>query len=163
MEKDPFRSIGAVAKRTGSSVSAIRFYADEGIIPSIRNAGGHRLFHRSVIRRISFIMIAQNLGYSLTQIRFALDSLPKSRTPTKADWERLSRVFRKDLDEKIRQLQRLKESLSGCIGCGCLSLQRCRLYNPDDRLSKRGPGARYLLGDSYADLDSPLFDNKELD
>lgn len=152
MKKDPFQTIGAIAKRTGTSVSAIRFYADEGIIPSIRNAGGHRLFHRSVIRRVSFILIAQNLGYSLTQIRAALDSLPDGRTPTKADWDKLSRSFSKDIDERIAQLQKLKESLSGCIGCGCLSLQRCRLYNPDDQIRKRGAGARYLLGDSYADL-----------
>ncbi|MEM7360171.1 MAG: redox-sensitive transcriptional activator SoxR [Pseudomonadota bacterium] len=152
MKKDPFITIGAMAVRTGTNVSAIRFYADEGIIPSIRNAGGHRLFHRSVLRRVSFILIAQKLGYTLTQIRAALDSLPDSRTPTKADWDRLSRSFSKDIDQKIQQLQQLKESLSGCIGCGCLSLQRCRLYNPDDQIAKRGAGARYLLGDSYSDL-----------
>jgi MerR family redox-sensitive transcriptional activator SoxR len=152
MKKDPFVSIGAVAKRTGSTVSAIRYYADEGIVPSIRNSGGHRLFHRSVIRRVSFILIAQSLGYSLNQIRSALESLPNSRTPTKADWDKLSRGFNRDIDQKIAQLQRLKESLSSCIGCGCLSLRKCRLYNPDDQIHRRGSGARYLMGDSRADL-----------
>lgn len=152
MKKDPFVSIGKVAKRTGTSVSAIRFYADEGIVPSIRNSGGHRLFNRSVIRRISFILIAQNLGYSLGQIRSALESLPESRTPTKADWDKLSRQFTKDIDQKIAQLKSLKESLSGCIGCGCLSLKKCRLYNPDDQIHRRGSGPRYLMGDSRADL-----------
>lgn len=152
MKKDPFTSIGAVALRTGTSVSAIRFYADEGIVPSIRNNAGHRLFHRSVIRRVSFILIAQNLGYSLGQIRNALESLPDGRTPTKADWDRLSRAFNKDIDAKIEQLQNLKDSLSGCIGCGCLSLKKCRLYNPGDQIRKRGAGARYLLGDSFKDL-----------
>lgn len=153
MKKDPFTNIGAVAERTGTSVSAIRFYADEGIIPSIRNSGGHRLFHRSVIRRVSFILIAQNLGYSLGQIRNALESLPDGRTPTKADWDRLSRAFSSDIDAKIVQLQNLKDSLSGCIGCGCLSLKKCRLYNPDDQIRKQGAGARYLLGNSFKDLD----------
>jgi MerR family redox-sensitive transcriptional activator SoxR len=152
MKNDPFISIGAVAKRTGTSVSAIRFYADEGIIPAIRNNAGQRLFHRSVIRRVSFILIAQNLGYSLSQITSALDALPDGRTPTKGDWDRLSRVFSKDIDAKIAQLQNLKDSLSGCIGCGCLSLKKCRLYNPDDHIRKQGAGARYLLGDSFKDL-----------
>ena len=152
MKKDPIISIGAVAKRTGSAVSAIRFYASKGLIPCIRNPGGHRLFHRSVIRRVSFILIAQNLGYTLGQIKVALDSLPDGRTPTKADWDRLSRIFSQDIDKRIEQLQELKDSLSGCIGCGCLSLQKCRLHNPQDQIHKRGPGARYLLGDCFADI-----------
>ncbi|NNC99634.1 MAG: MerR family transcriptional regulator, partial [Gammaproteobacteria bacterium] len=105
MKKDPIITIGAIAERTGCAVSGVRFYADQGLIPSTRNAGGHRLFHRSIIRRISFIQIAQNLGYSLNQIKAALDSLPDSRTPTKADWDRLGRIFGKDIDDRIAQLQ----------------------------------------------------------
>jgi MerR family redox-sensitive transcriptional activator SoxR len=152
MQKEPVITIGALAERTGISVSAVRFYADEELIPSSRNAGGHRLFHRSVIRRVSFILIAQNLGYTLTQISAALAELPDGRTPTKADWDRLSRAFSQDIDDKIARLQNLKESLTGCIGCGCLSLQRCKLYNPDDQIVKRGAGPRYLMGNSFSDL-----------
>jgi len=153
MRKDPLLSIGAIAERTGSNVSAIRFYASEGLIPSLRNSGGHRIFHRSVLRRVSFILIAQNLGYPLSQIRDALESLPDGRTPTKADWDRLSKAFSKDIDHKIAQLQNLKDSLSGCIGCGCLSLKKCALYNPEDQIRNKGVGARYLLGNSFKDLD----------
>ena len=152
MKKDPILSIGAVAKRTGCSVSAIRFYQQENLIPASRSPSGHRLFHRSVIRRVSFILIAQNLGYSLNQIKTALQSLPENRTPTRADWEKLSRTFNQHIDEKINQLQALKESLVGCMGCGCLSLQRCRLYNPGDQIKQRGAGPRYLLGDSFSDI-----------
>ena len=147
MKNDPLVNIGFVAERTGSKVSAIRFYADENLIPSTRSSSGHRLFPRSVIRRVSFILIAQNLGYSLKEIKDALASLPDNRTPTKADWNRLSRKFSKDIDARIDQLQSLKKSLAGCIGCGCLSLQNCRLYNPDDQAANYGAGARYLLGD----------------
>ena len=152
MRKEPVITIGALAKRTGISVSAVRFYADQDLVPSTRNAGGHRLFHRSVIRRVSFILIAQNLGYTLTQISSALATLPEGRTPTKADWNSLSYAFSKDIDDKIAQLQNLKDSLAGCIGCGCLSLQRCKLYNPDDQIAQRGAGPRYLLGNSFSDL-----------
>jgi len=145
-------NIGAIADRTGTNVSAIRFYAIEGLIPSLRNSGGHRIFHRSVIRRVSFILIAQNLGYTLAQIREALRTLPENRTPNKADWDKLSRAFSKDIDNKIAQLQKLKDSLSGCIGCGCLSLKKCALYNPNDAIRQKGAGARYLLGDSFSDV-----------
>jgi len=148
MTQDPFVSIGFIAARTGTAVSAIRYYESENLIPSIRNAGGHRLFKRSVIRRVSFILIAQNLGYSLNEIRGALDSLPAGRTPTKKDWERLSRQFSRHIDQRIESLQLLKSKLSGCIGCGCLSLSVCQLYNRDDQASELGEGARYLLGDS---------------
>lgn len=147
MVKDPSLSIGQVAKRTGTNVSAIRFYADEGLIPSMRSASGHRHFARSVIRRVSFILIAQNLGYSLQQIRAALASLPDNRTPTKADWDRLGQQFSRDIDEQIARLSRFKAKLSGCIGCGCLSLKNCHLYNQEDRASEFGAGPRYLLGD----------------
>jgi len=148
MKNDPLINIGLVASRTGTKVSAIRFYADEGLIPSVRASNGHRFFPRSVIRRVSFILIAQNLGYSLAEIREALASLPESRTPTKADWERLSRAFGKEIDARIKQLSDLRSLLSGCIGCGCLSLQKCKLYNPEDKLASRGVGPRFLLGDS---------------
>ena len=147
MIKDPFVSIGVIASRTGTAVSAIRYYESELLIPSIRNAGGHRVFQRSVIRRVSFILIAQNLGYSLNEIREALSTLPEGRTPTKHDWERLSRQFSGHIDQKIERLQRLKHKLSSCIGCGCLSLKACQLYNLDDEAGDLGSGARYLLGD----------------
>lgn len=154
MKNDPFISIGALSKRTGVAVSAIRFYADETLIPSVRSSAGHRLFHRSVIRRVSFILISQNLGYSLKRIKVVLESLPESRTPTKADWVKLSNGFSRDIDEQITKLQMLKDSLSSCIGCGCLSLKHCQLYNPQDQIRVHGAGPRYLLGEKYADLGS---------
>jgi len=142
-------TIGEIAKRTGTSVSAVRFYSDEGLIPVVRSASGHRVFARSVIRRVSFILIAQNLGYSLKEIRDALDSLPDKRTPTKADWTRLSRRFSKEIEQRIESLKTLQSKLDGCIGCGCLSLQSCRLYNPDDLAASFGKGPRFLLGDRH--------------
>ncbi len=151
MKKDPLVSIGFVAARTGVSVSRIRYYESENLIPAQRNASGTRLFARSVIRRVSFILIAQQLGYSLDQIKSALSTLPGHRTPTKADWDKLARGFSRDIDARITQLQKLKNSLSGCIGCGCLSLQRCSLYNPYDRINVRGAGARFLMGDDSDD------------
>lgn len=151
MKKDPLISIGQVASRTGVQVSAIRYYADELLIPSIRGTSGHRLFPRSVIRRVSFILIAQGLGYTLKQIRAALASLPDNRTPTKADWDKLSRRFTHDIEDHIERLQQLKSKLSSCIGCGCLSLKNCRLYNQGDKISTKGTGPRFLLGDRAAD------------
>ncbi|MCL4125091.1 UNVERIFIED_CONTAM: hypothetical protein GTU68_028236 [Idotea baltica] len=141
-----------IAKRTGTSVSAIRFYADKGLLPSIRNAGGQRIFSKSVIRRVSFILISQQLGYTLTDIEIALASLPDKRTPTKADWNRLSKLFCEDIDQRMLKLQQLKDSLSGCIGCGCLSLQVCKLYNPDDKINSLGAGPRFLLGNKANDI-----------
>ncbi len=147
MKNDPLISIGYMAKRTGVAVSAIRYYESQKLIPAVRNQSGHRLFPRSAIRRLSFILIAQQLGYSLEQIKIALNKLPDKRTPTKADWDKLATSFSRDLEKKIEQLQNLHDSLSACIGCGCLSLQSCKLYNPDDKMGKQGAGARYLLGD----------------
>lgn len=147
MTKDPLLSIGKISKRTGSSVSAIRFYDSENLIPSTRSASGHRFFHRSVIRRISFILISQSLGYSLQEIKVVLDSLPNHRTPTKTDWEKLSKRFSKDIETRINKLKELQSKLSGCIGCGCLSLKKCKLYNLDDHISVNGTGARFLMGD----------------
>lgn len=140
-------SIGDVSARTGLAPSAIRFYEDAGLVAPFRNAGGQRRFLRADIRRLSFIMIAQGLGFTLAEIREALASLPEGRAPNKADWTRLSRQFRRHLDERITQMQALRDKLDGCIGCGCLSLATCRLYNPDDSASERGEGPRYLKGD----------------
>ncbi len=118
-----------------------------------RNDAGQRRFERADVRRLSFVMIAQGLGFSLSEIRAELSKLPENRTPTKADWTRISRTFQKDLDRRIAQMQALREKLDGCIGCGCLSLAKCRLYNEDDKAAKRGAGPRYLLGDSHDALD----------
>ncbi len=147
MKNDPLVSIGTIAKRTGLSVSAIRFYESSGLLVATRGAGGRRLFMRSAIRRVSFILISQQLGYSLDEIKRVLSSLPAQRTPTKADWQKLSRQFSQDIDQRIEKLSQLKNSLSSCIGCGCLSLKSCALYNPDDRAAGLGDGPRYLLGD----------------
>ena len=149
--KPPARNdltIGDVATRTGLAHSAIRFYEEEGLVFPLRNAGGQRRFDRSDIRRLSFVMISQGLGFSLPDIREALKSLPEGRTPTKRDWERISARFRRDLDQRIAQMQALREKLDGCIGCGCLSLKTCKLYNKEDRAQRKGQGPRYLMGDS---------------
>ena len=129
---DPRISIGRVAERTGMSISAIRFYEEVGLVSPVRNTGGQRRFLRSDIRRLSFILIAQQLGFSLDEIRAKLSTLPAGRTPTQADWARISRQFRDRLDERITVLTRTRERLDGCIGCGCLSLKNCALYNPED-------------------------------
>lgn len=138
-------SIGAVATRTGLAVSAVRFYADEGFVPVHRSGAGHRKFDKSVIRRLSFIRICQSLGYSLEEIRARLEQLPQARAPTREDWEQMAAEFRGDLDRRIEGLTQLRDKLSACIGCGCLSLDRCEIYNPKDKAGKHGVGARYLL------------------
>ena len=120
MAPEPMVSIGFIAKRTGNAVSLIRYYANEGLIPSVRTSGGNRAFPRSVIRRVSFILIAQNMGYSLAEIKSLLSTLPDNRTPTQADWAKLSTVFNQHIEAKIAALTSLKTSLEGCIGCGCL-------------------------------------------
>ncbi|MCB1406128.1 MAG: redox-sensitive transcriptional activator SoxR [Rhodobacteraceae bacterium] len=144
-------SIGALADRTGLSVSAIRYYEAQGLVKADRNAGGQRRFARADIRRLSFVMIAQQLGVSLAEIRALLGSLPNERTPTPEDWARISHLFRARLDERIETLQRLRDDLDGCIGCGCLSLPNCRLYNPEDAARAKGRGPRYLMGDRPGD------------
>ncbi len=141
-------SIGALAARTGLAVSAIRYYEAQGLIAPWRNGGGQRRFHRSDIRRLSFVMIAQQFGFALTEIRGLLDRLPDGRAPTKQDWTGISVVFRDHLDQRIATLQKLRDNLDGCIGCGCLSLPTCALYNPEDRARTKGQGPRYLLGDT---------------
>lgn len=138
-------SIGLVSKRTGLAVSAIRYYEAEGLIKALRNQGGQRRFKQSDIRRLSFIMISQQLGISLQQIKAHLKHLPEGRTPTIKDWEKLSRHFKHLLNERIQNLELLRDKLDGCIGCGCLSLKKCALYNPDDRAAKEGNGPRFVM------------------
>lgn len=144
---EPRLSIGEVAERTGVAVSTLRFYEAEGLVSAERTGGGQRRYPRSVLRRLAFVRIAQRVGLSLDEIRQALAVLPDGRTPTKADWARLSEAWRPALDEQIAVLERLRDQLSSCIGCGCLSLRACALYNPDDRAARLGAGPRYLLGD----------------
>lgn len=135
-----------VSHRAGVAVSALHFYEREGLITSTRTAGNQRRYHRDVLRRIAFIRVSQQVGISLAAIRAALATLPDDRVPTKADWTRLSAGWRDDLDERIVQLQRLRDTLTDCIGCGCLSLRSCQLANAGDRLAAAGPGARRLVG-----------------
>ena len=137
-------TVGEVARRSGVAVSALHFYEREGLIASRRTSGNQRRFRRDVLRRIAFIRIAQRVGVPLAQVREALDQLPDARTPTRADWERLSESWRAELDERIRRLQQLRDDFSGCIGCGCLSIDRCQMVNPGDHLGAGGPGPRRL-------------------
>lgn len=140
-------SIGELAQRTGLSVSAIRFYEGRGLVEPFRSSGGQRRFLRSDIRRLSFIRIAQQLGLSIDGIGHELAKLPLGRTPNAADWKKISQEVRKLLDDRIAALTRTRDLLDGCIGCGCLSLRKCALYNPGDRAAASGAGPRYLLGD----------------
>ena len=140
-------TIGYVAERTGLPTSAIRYYEDEGLVTPDRNDSGHRRYARADIRRLSFVMISQGLGFSIAEIREALSTLPEHRTPNKGDWARISRRFGAVLDDRIEQMQALRARLDGCIGCGCLSLKTCALYNKRDRIARRGAGPRYLMGD----------------
>jgi MerR family transcriptional regulator, redox-sensitive transcriptional activator SoxR len=137
--------IGEVADRSGVAPSALRFYEAEGLISSHRADSGHRRFPREVLRRIAFVRVAQQVGLSLDEIRSALATLPDERTPTKRDWERLSKSWQPRVDNQIAQLERMRDRLTGCIGCGCLSLQLCKLLNPDDEVSAAGPGPRYVI------------------
>ena len=137
-------SIGEVAQRAGLATSALRYYEQEGLITAVRSSGGQRRYHRSVLRRLAFVRAARTVGLSLEEIHAALETLPASRTPTKSDWARLSRSWRARLDEQIEALTALRDGLTSCIGCGCLSLRQCALSNPGDAVAARGPGARYL-------------------
>jgi MerR family redox-sensitive transcriptional activator SoxR len=145
MDRNDLIPIGALAKRTGLAVSAIRFYESKGLLTSLRTAGNQRRFLRSDIRRLSFVLIAQRLGLGLTEIEQALATLPQGRTPTLTDWQRISRSLRGELDARMNLLSRTRAKLDECIGCGCLSLDRCRLYNKDDRAGGAGPGPRFVL------------------
>lgn len=137
--------IGTLARRTGLAVSAIRYYEDRGLVTSIRTGGNQRRFLRSDIRRLSFVQIAQKLGLGLAEIERELAALPQGRTPNVLDWQRISRSLRKEIDSRIQLLTRTRNKLDECIGCGCLSLQRCQLYNRDDRAGAGGTGPRYVL------------------
>ena len=140
-------TIGEVAARSGVATSALRFYEERGLIGSERASSGHRRFNRPVIRRVAFIVFAQRVGLTLDEIGEELAKLPADRVPNRGDWAKLSSSWTRRIDERIAELERLKEGLTECIGCGCLSLGRCHLANPGDRVAARGPGPRYLLGD----------------
>ncbi len=143
--KNNLMTIGALSARTGIAVSAIRFYEERGLIEPLRTTAGHRRYLRADIRRLSFVRAAQELGFTLGEIAAQLSRLPYGRAPTKADWTRIAKSFRKDIDARIARLELLRDSLDGCIGCGCLSLKRCAIFNPDDIAGKEGPGPRRLM------------------
>ena len=145
MDKNDLLPIGELARRTGLAVSAIRFYEDKGLVQAFRTMGNQRRFLRSDIRRLSFILIAQKLGLSLVEIEEQLATLPQGRTPTLSDWQKISRAMRFQIDQKIQLLSLTRKKLDECIGCGCLSLQRCQLYNRDDRAGTGGTGPRFVL------------------
>lgn len=144
-------TIGEVAQRSGIATSALRYYEARGLISSERTKGNQRRYKRAVLRIVSAIRAAQEVGVSLNEVGLALDGLPKHRTPTKADWSKLARGWRSSLDARILELEALRDELSDCIGCGCLSLRSCALLNPADRAGGTGTGARYLVGDSRPD------------
>lgn len=146
MDTQDVLTVSEVVRRSGFAASALRFYEDQGLIRASRSAGGRRRYERGVLRRLAFIRAASNIGLSLAEIREELDLLPSARTPTKADWQRISRHWRTRLDDRIAALERLRDGLDACIGCGCLSLKRCAFSNPADiaALSTEQPGAAYL-------------------
>jgi len=146
-EDDPLLSIGDVAQRSGVKASALRFYESLNLIESVRSASGHRRYHRSSLRRIAFVVFAQRIGFTLEEIAEQLAKLPSRHVPTGGDWQKMSRVWKQRLDDRIGELQRLSESLDQCIGCGCLSLRHCVLHNPGDLCAQNGPGPRRWLGD----------------
>ena len=147
---DSWIGIGELAQRAGVAASALRFYEAQGLISGGRSAAGRRQYPRHVLRRVAFIRAAQTVGLGLAEIHAALAGLPEGRTPTKADWQRLGAAWQPLLDARIAALTRLRDQLASCIGCGCLSLKVCALYNPQDQAARRGNGARYLAGDAPA-------------
>lgn len=151
-------TIGQLSRRTGMSVTAIRFYETKGLVRAIRTGGNQRRFMRSDIRRLSFALIAQQLGLTLAEIQAELATLPPNRAPTRQDWQKISRRIRGAIQARIEMLESTRDRLDGCIGCGCLSLSRCALYNPGDRASAAGAGPRFLMGDraqDFADAPAP--------
>jgi MerR family redox-sensitive transcriptional activator SoxR len=138
-------TIGELAARSGVATSALRFYESLGLIAAERTAGNQRRYARATLRRVAFIRAAREIGLTLDEVAAALETLPTGKTPTRADWQRLSNGWQRHLDERIRKLERLRTALTGCIGCGCLSLRTCRLFNPDDAVSARGSGAQLLF------------------
>ena len=145
---DDWLAIGEVSARTGAAVSALRFYEELGLIASERTAGGQRRYHRAMLRRVAFIRAAQRVGLSLEEARQALARLPEDHAPNATEWAPVARAWQHRIDAQIAELQLLRRKLGGCVGCGCLSLKKCALYNPDDTASIHGPGARWLLGDT---------------
>ncbi|MDQ4048134.1 MAG: redox-sensitive transcriptional activator SoxR [Actinomycetota bacterium] len=143
-------TIGEVSRRSGVATSALRFYEERGLITSERAGSGHRRYPRPVLRRIAFIVFARRIGLTLEEIGAELRRLPPDRAPTRRDWSRLTSSWTSRIDDRIAELERLRAGLTGCIGCGCLSLERCKLANPDDRAAGLGPGARYWIGDRPA-------------
>ena len=144
MDKTDLLTVSDVARRSGFAASALRFYEKEGLIAASRTAGGQRRYERSVLRRLAFIRAARHVGLGLEEVRDVLARLPAERTPNRADWTRISRAWRRRLDEQINGLVALRDGLDACIGCGCLSLKRCLMSNPDDWIAIRGPGANLL-------------------
>jgi MerR family transcriptional regulator, redox-sensitive transcriptional activator SoxR len=141
-------TIGELARRSGVAASALRYYEERGLIRAERSVSGYRQYPRAVLRRVAFIVFAQRVGLTLDEIAAELARLPSHATPTRADWSRLTAAWRRRIDERIAELERLRAGLGECIGCGCLSLDRCRLANPGDRAGARGPGPRYWIGDA---------------
>ncbi len=141
-------TIGEVAERSGVATSALRFYEDRGLLASERTEAGHRRYPRAVLRRVAFIVFAQRVGLTLEEIRAELGRLPSDRVPRRSEWSKLTGPWRERIDDRIAELQRLRGSLAECIGCGCLSLDRCKLANPGDRVGAAGPGPRFWVGDT---------------
>lgn len=152
MDQRELLSIGTLSARTGVPIATIRFYERKNLLSAVRTEAGHRRFHRSSIRRLSVIVVCQRLGYPLSEIGERLSELPDNRTPNDADWAALAEEFRSDIDDRVERLLGLRDHLDGCIGCGCVSLDACMLYNPDDEAAALGAGPRYLLGNTSADL-----------
>lgn len=146
-----YLTIAELSARSGAAPSALRYYEDQGLISAERTSGNQRRYPRYMLRRIAFIRAGRQLGLSLRDIKKALDTLPDGKAPTKAQWSRAARAWQARIDDRIADLQRLSDTLDGCIGCGCLSLRTCALYNPEDAASDLGTGARYLLGDERPD------------
>jgi len=149
---DDVLTVGQVADRCGVAPSAVRYYDEQGLIASTRTDGGQRRFSRDTIRRIAFILAAQRVGRPLADVREVLESLARNRTPNQQDWSVASTAWRERLTEQIEELTALRDQLDSCIGCGCLSLDRCAIYNPQDKAAELGSGARYLLGDAADDI-----------
>jgi MerR family redox-sensitive transcriptional activator SoxR len=141
-------TISEVSQRSGVAASALRFYEERGLIHSERSGAGHRRYPRAVLRRIAFIVFAQRMGLTLEEIGAEVTKLPRNRAPNRADWEKISGTWTRRIDERIAELQRLRQGLTRCIGCGCLSLKDCQLSNPGDRAGRNGPGPRYWMGDA---------------
>ncbi len=142
-------SIGETARRSGLTVATLRYYEQRGLISATRTAGNQRRYPRHVLRRLAFITAAQRVGLSLEETATSLNTLPAGRAPTRADWTRLSRPWQRQIAARIRELESLQNTLDGCLGCGCLSLTRCKLYNPDDQADREGPGSRWLRDSRY--------------